>query len=182
MRLSEQEKKFLLSSARKSIESVFNNSRYAADFDHVLYPSLNEKLGAFVTLTLDNELRGCIGFITSEKNIYKTVCEAAIHASFRDPRFLPLSSVELEKILIEISVLSLPVPIKDNSEIEIGLHGLLLEDISGRAVLLPQVAVEHNFDVPAFLSALCDKAGLKPDTWQKKKLNLKIFTAEIISE
>jgi AmmeMemoRadiSam system protein A len=182
MKLSEQEKKFLLSSARESIQSVFDSKYSPSLVDYNLYPNLKVPYGAFVTLTILNELRGCIGFIISEKSLFETVCEVARHAAFRDPRFLPLTVNELEKVSIEISVLSEPVPIKDYSEIKIGLHGLLLEDVFGHAVLLPQVAVENNYNLYEFLSALCNKAGLISNAWQYKKLNIKVFTAEIISE
>lgn len=182
MKLNDDEKKFLLDSARKSILSALINKDAIPPVDYKLYPNLKEKRGIFVTLRIKDELRGCIGFITAQGDLFSTVCEAAKYAAFEDPRFLPVNLSELEKILIEISILSTPVPIKDYSEIKIGEHGLLLDEDFRRALLLPQVAVENNYDVPLFLEALCIKAGLLPSLWKKEKLRLKVFTADIFSE
>jgi uncharacterized protein len=183
MQLSEQGKRFLLFSARESIRSRFSDKHpFSIAVDYNLYPDLKISCGAFVTLTIGSELRGCIGFIISEKNLFDTVLEVAKHAAFMDPRFPPLSSNELEKISIEISALSPLITIKDYSEIKLGLHGLLLEDVIGHAVLLPQVAVENKYNLQEFLGALCIKAGLLSTSWQHKKLNIKVFTAEIFSE
>jgi AmmeMemoRadiSam system protein A len=150
--------------------------------DYLNYPSLKNHIGAFVTLLSRGELRGCIGYILSEISLYETVCEAAKQAAFSDPRFLPLTEDELEKIRIEISVLSLPQKIKNYKEIIIGKHGLILNQGHLRSILLPQVAVTNNFVCDQFLSALCEKGGLPPDTWQLQKLNLHVFTAEVFSE
>ena len=73
-------------------------------------------------------------------------------------------------------------PINDYEEIKIGLHGLLLDEEGIRALLLPQVATEHNFTLQQFLNAICQKAGIDSYTWQKRKLKLKVFTAIIFSE
>ncbi len=85
------------------------------------------------------------------------------------------------KIKIEISVLSLFEPINSYDEIELGKHGLLMEE-GGRAVLLPQVATENNYTREQFLTALCHKAGLYGEYWKETKLKLKVFTATIFSE
>ena len=104
------------------------------------------------------------------------------HAAFNDPRFNPLSISELSDIRIEISILSSFDPINEYDEIKIGVHGLLLNELGIRALLLPQVATEHNFNVPQFLTAICQKAGIDPNTWKKRKLSLKVFTATVFSE
>jgi len=182
MKLSEDEKKFLLNCARKSILSVLINEDAIPPIDYTLYPNLKEKHGVFVTLNMQDELRGCIGFTTAQGDLFASVCQAAKYAAFEDPRFVPVNLNELERISIEISILSAPVPIKNYSEIKIGEHGLLLDEDFIRALLLPQVAVENNYDVPQFLEALCIKAGLPSSYWKKQKLHLQVFTAAIFSE
>ena len=87
----------------------------------------------------------------------------------------------MDKVTIEISVLSPFEPIKGYDEIELGKHGLLLEE-GGRAVLLPQVATEQNFTRGEFLSALCRKAGLYNHYWKERQLKIKVFTALVFSE
>lgn len=182
MALSEEEKGVLLLAARDSLKSIFvDTGMPEIDFAH--YPNLRRiGQGAFVTLKIGEDLRGCIGYLKSDMNLYDTVCEAAKQAALNDPRFYPLQYEELETVSIEISVLSTFSPIGSYDEIRIGAHGLVLDDSGYRGVLLPQVAVEHNYDVDAFLSALCEKAGLPSDTWESEMLNIQVFTAVIISE
>ncbi len=181
MEFSDVEKNILLKAARDSIKAVFGEvEEPSVDFEK--YPSLEIKAGVFVTLTIHMELRGCIGYIIAETNLFETVCDAAKQAAFRDPRFLPLSFTELNKIEIEISVLSEPQKISGYNEIVLGKHGLILTHYGRRGLLLPQVATENKFSLEDFLCAICEKAGFEPFLWQKEKLNLEIFTAEIFSE
>jgi AmmeMemoRadiSam system protein A len=181
MAFSEVEKSILLKAARDSIKAVFGESAEPeADFEK--YPPLKIKAGAFVTLTIHKELRGCIGYIFAETNLFETVCEAAKQAAFRDPRFMPLSSSEINLIEIEISVLSEPKKINSYDEIELGKHGLILSHFGRRGLLLPQVATENKYNLDNFLCAICEKAGFEPFLWQVEKLNLEVFTAEIFSE
>jgi uncharacterized protein len=183
MQLSEEEKEVLLLAARDAIGALFGES-HPPVIDIQNYPHLFEKnIGAFVTLKIHKELRGCIGYLeNSELTLYNTICKAARYAAFNDPRFLPLSKSELTLINIEISVLSSFMPIKEYGDIELGKHGLLLDEPGLRALLLPQVAIENNFNLEQFLIAICQKAGSDIFLWQKKKLNLKVFTATIFSE
>jgi AmmeMemoRadiSam system protein A len=181
MELSSKEKKILLTAARESIRSLFAEADIPV-IDYITCPNLKLKAGAFVTLKINNELRGCIGFITSEQPLFDTICEVAKHAAIQDPRFPPLTPQEFNSIEIEISVLSPMKKISDYSEIKIGQHGLLVEEGYHRGLLLPQVATENNYTVNQFLTSICMKAGLSPDLWQRKKINLKVFTALVFNE
>ncbi len=181
MEFSQKEKEILLLIARESIKSLFGKADIPSP-DYKLYPNLKLNAGAFVTLKIKDELRGCIGYITSEQPLFETICEVAKHAAAQDPRFPPLTLREFDLINIEISVLSPLKQISDYSEIEIGTHGLLVEEGYRRGLLLPQVATENNYSVQQFLTSICVKAGLSPDLWKKKKLNLKVFTALIFNE
>lgn len=181
MELSSKEKEILLLTARESIRSLFGKADIPV-VDYNVHPSLKIKAGAFVTLRIKHELRGCIGFITSEQPLFETICEVAKHAAIQDPRFPPLSKREFDLIDIEISVLSPLKKISDYSEIKIGEHGLLVEEGFHRGLLLPQVATENNYSVQQFLTSVCMKAGLSPDLWQRKKLNLRVFTALVFNE
>ncbi len=182
MELSQEEKGVLLIAARESIKSLFGE-KIPPIIDYSKYGTLSKTgPGAFVTITMNNQLKGCIGYITSQTTVYETVCEAAKQAAGNDPRFRPLTRDEVSKINIEISILSVPVPISGYEEIKIGKHGLVLDEHYNRALLLPQVATENNFDVPKFLTALCEKAGINPYEWEERTLNLKTFTAAVFSE
>jgi AmmeMemoRadiSam system protein A len=180
MELTNDEKEILLKSARQSILSVFGEVE-KPEINYTAYPLLKQKVGAFVTLKIDGELRGCIGFIFAVSPLFETVCEMAQSAAFNDPRFNKLAREEYDKLKIEISVLSPFEPIERYDEIEIGKHGLLLDE-GGRAVLLPQVASENNFTREQFLTALCHKAGLYGEYWKERVLKIKVFTATVFSE
>ncbi len=181
MELTENDKGTLLTAARDSIKALYENLPPLVP-DYSQYPNLKVNAGAFVTLKIFGQLRGCIGYIISKTSVFETVCNAAVQAAIHDPRFFPVAEDEIDDISIEISVLSEPVPIKEYSEIEIGTHGLILEYKNYRSLLLPQVAVEQNFTIEEFLSALCEKAGLKADLWRADKVNISMFTATVFSD
>jgi AmmeMemoRadiSam system protein A len=180
MELSTEEKEILLKAARESILAEFSEGELTK-VDYKAYPKLKMELGAFVTLHINNQLRGCIGYIIAQKALFETIFDAAKHSAFGDPRFPQLSRDEVDEVIIEISVLSPFDPIKSYDEIEVGKHGLLLDE-GGRAVLLPQVATEQNFNRAEFLTALCHKAGLYGNYWKERMLNIKVFTALVFSE
>ena len=181
MELSLIEKKILLTAARESIRSIFSNEKMPAT-DYSKFPIFKSKSGAFVTITIKKKLRGCIGYITSTDPLFETVCNSAIQAATKDPRFQILKESEFENIELEISILSEPFPMNDYEEIEIGKHGLILEEEGRRALLLPQVPIEHNFNKDQFLSAICQKGGFPSNYWEKKLLNISLFTASVFSE
>ena len=180
MKISLEEKNILLKASRQSIASLFNGKEPVAP-DYKKFPLLKEKLGAFVTLTKNGQLRGCIGYIIGREPLFDTICNAAVHAAVNDPRFSSLKETELPHIHIEISILSEFTPINSYDEIIIGMHGLYLDEGSG-GLLLPQVATEHRMNRDEFLSALCNKAGFYSGFWEERMLKIKVFTAEIFSE
>lgn len=181
MKLSSQEKQFLISLARFAIESNFYPNTSVPKFD--FYSQIfNSKCGVFVTLTINKKLRGCIGYVFPDQKLTETVKDAAYQAAFFDPRFSPLTKEEFSNIIIEISILSEPFPLASYEEIVLGKHGLILEEGAHKSLLLPQVPIEHNMDKDSYLSALCTKAGLFEDYWKEKKLNLYGFTASVFSE
>lgn len=181
MEVTDEEKKILLAAARNSIRSLFTAVEIKEP-DYEKYPVLKIQAGAFVTLTESGKLRGCIGYILSERPLFDTVCEAAINSAENDPRFQAVCESELKNIAIEISILSPPFPLNSYDEIEIGKHGLILEEMGRRGLLLPQVPVEHHMDKEQYLDALCQKAGFYPGYWKTKQLQLHAFTATIFSE
>ena len=144
--------------------------------------NLQRKHGAFVTLTLHGQLRGCIGFVIAERPLLETVREAARAAAFQDPRFSPLRGAELEEIHLEISVLSEPRRVHDVGEIRLGEHGLIVRRGFRSGLLLPQVATEYGWDRETFLSHTCAKAGLPRDSWRDPDTEIELFGAEVFGE
>ncbi len=143
-------------------------------------PHLAEPRGAFTTLHLREKLRGCIGYISPVDSLYKTVADTARSAAFDDPRFEPVTPAEALDLKIEISVLSVPQPIRPD-EVVIGKHGLIVIHANRRGLLLPQVAIEWEWDREAFLAQTSLKAGLPPDAW-RHGAELQGFTAEVFGE
>jgi uncharacterized protein len=141
---------------------------------------LAEPRGAFTTLHLEGKLRGCIGHVMPGQSLYATVAEAAKAAALEDPRFPPVTQAEVQRLKIEISVLSLLQPIRAD-EVVVGQHGLVVTQGNSRGLLLPQVPIEWKWDRETFLAETCLKAGLPSDAWQRGAL-LQGFTAEVFGE
>ena len=178
--LTQEEKRELLGIAREAIRLNLNSGspRESPRFRG----SLQEQKGAFVTIRIDKQLRGCIGCLDTTRPVAEVVTEVAPKAAVEDPRFPPLSVFELEQATIEISVLSPLQAIHTIDEIEVGIHGLVIELGPNRGLLLPQVAREHSWDKGTFLSAVSRKAGLHPSAWQDPEARLYVFTAEVFGE
>ncbi len=141
--------------------------------------TLREPLGAFVTLTIRDRLRGCIGHIVGDRPLFETIGGMAEAAAFEDPRFPPLTQGEFEAVEIEISILSPLAPCPDPELVEVGRHGLLVRRGGYSGLLLPQVPVEWGWDRNVFLDQTCRKAGLEPGCWKKPGTSLYWFEAEV---
>jgi len=176
--LSEADQQFLLRLARRALEE---SVRYDSLPEVEAPPGpLREKCGAFVTLHKMGRLRGCIGYIESLKPLYQTICECAMAAALRDPRFDAVTTEELPILHVEISVLSPLVEITPD-QVEVGRHGLLISRGGQRGVLLPQVPVEWKWNREQFLEETCLKAGLPPDAW-RHGAKIQAFTAQVFGE
>lgn len=137
--------------------------------------------GAFVTLTLDGKLRGCIGRIEAHGPLWRVVGNMAVAAAFHDPRFPSLSKEDLSRIAIEISILGPLELVDDIDDIVVGTHGLFIRKGPYSGLLLPQVASARNWDVRTFLGETCRKAGLDQNEWEDNA-DVYMFTADILSE
>jgi len=133
---------------------------------------------AFVTLRNGGHLRGCIGLIGHRRPLSECVRDAAGRA-LSDSRFAPVSEDELPELDIEISVLTEFSSVTDVATIEVGRHGLLVSASGRSGLLLPQVAVEHEWDRESFLAHACMKAGLAPEHWQRPDLTIEVFEAQV---
>jgi hypothetical protein len=133
-----------------------------------------------VTLTEGGRLRGCIGHIEARKPLYATVRECARAAALDDPRFPAVTPAELSLLQLEISILS-PLLDIDPQQVEVGRHGLLISRGAQRGLLLPQVAVEWDWDREQFLAETCLKAGLPGNAWQHGA-RIQAFTAQVLKE
>ncbi len=187
--------KELIKFARNNIENFLKEGN-KLEINKELKTKYGKKGGAFVTLNKiasnsDNSLRGCIGIILPHYPLIETIGIVSISAAVEDPRFPEVKLIEMEDILVEISILSIPEKIKVDkpeeylNEIVIGRDGLIITCGNRRGLLLPQVPVEHNrnWDSKTFLEHTCEKAWIPKDSW--KNMNTTIverFTATIFEE
>jgi AmmeMemoRadiSam system protein A len=174
---SRDERLTLLRAAHVSIESQLADQAFSFDAPTA---HLAEKRGAFTTLYIRGELRGCVGYVFPVASLYRTVAETARAAAFEDIRFSPLTAAELPDLEIHLSVLSPLEPIRAE-EVEVGRHGLLVSLDGRRGLLLPQVPVEHGWARETFLEQTCRKAGLALDAWRRGAA-LEAFTAELFGD
>jgi AmmeMemoRadiSam system protein A len=178
-RLDDKQKEYLLGLAREAITAKLKTGRAikAETADKVM----SAKRGAFVTLKVDDELRGCIGYPLPYKPLAETIVEMAIAAATQDRRFDPVHESELQRLRIEISVLTLPRPVKDAREVCVGKHGIIVSKGYNKGLLLPQVPTEYGWERETYLRHGCLKAGLNEDAWEKGA-KIEVFEAEVFSE
>lgn len=174
---SPDERSHLLTLAHQSILSALEGREIPLDPPTAHFA---EPRGAFTSLYLRQQLRGCVGYVLPVSSVYRAVADTARAAAFEDTRFYPVTLDEARDLQIELSILSPPQPIKPE-EIEIGRHGLLISMGGYRGLLLPQVPVEHHWDRETFLDQTCRKAGLGSDAW-RKGATIEGFTAEVFGE
>jgi uncharacterized protein (TIGR00296 family) len=188
-----QDGKKLIDFARKNIETFLNKNRPMIIPDDIKNKFSND-YGVFVTLntfkTSGNPLRGCIGYPEPSFPLYDAIHKASIKSATEDPRFPTVSIEEMNKILIEISILTPPKLIEVQKsddylkKIVIGRDGLIIEKGWRRGLLLPQVPVDHgrNWDVKKFLEHTCLKAGLNADEWKNLDTNIYSFQGILFEE
>ena len=175
--------RILLEVAENSLKTALLGEDRAGAPD--IPPSVRRELqrhsGAFVTLTENGRLRGCIGQIVSDRPVLDTVREMAVSAGLHDPRFAPVRTNELAALRYEVSVLTEPTPVKGPGDIVVGRDGVILSKRGRSAVFLPQVAPEQGWDVPTMLMHLSLKAGLSADDW-KSGAAFETFRAQIFKK
>ncbi len=188
--LSMEDGRTLVGTARQAITNHFDGKSFEATTNGG--SELSVPRGVFVTL-LDNVisrgLRGCIGNPFPATSLLNETVRCAVDAATMDPRFAPIRQDEfLRSITVEATVLSPLEPIMVESpldlplNIQVGRDGLFVEGIGTRGLLLPQVAVDEDFDEEEFLNQCCLKAGLMPDAWIAGSVKVARFQAQIFSE
>jgi uncharacterized protein (TIGR00296 family) len=148
-----------------------------------------EPRGVFVTINMNGNLRGCIGFPEPVMPLYDSIIQAAKSAASSDPRFTPLEKNELDSVTIEVSVLTLPrmIEVRNPEDytkiIKVGQDGLIVRGVYESGLLLPQVAVEYKWDAKTFLEQTCRKANLPADSWMDfDRVRVYKFQSQVFSE
>lgn len=185
--LSEDEKRILLRLAREALEEGVRGKDIPPLNLTLLTPLLRAEGASFVTLSINGQLRGCIGSLQPYQSLVDDVREHAVAAALQDYRFPPVRPSELSKIHLEISRLTLPQPLNYTdaadllSKLRPGIDGVILRDGSRRATFLPQVW-EQIPDKAEFLNHLCAKMGAAPNRWRQKNLDVQIYQVEEFHE
>lgn len=181
----------LVAAARKAIAHYLQTSRIEIPSELLKDPRFDQRLGCFVTLKMNDtekSLRGCIGFPEPTHKLSEALPKAAIYAATDDPRFPAVVYDELEALLVEVSVLTRPSrvdvlnPEELPSSIDVGTDGLVLKWPFGSGLLLPQVALEQDWDVHEYLENLSLKAGATPDQWRSRESVIYKFKAQVFQE
>lgn len=178
MVISPEDQPRLIALARRALEARVRHADLP-DIDSTLAPDVHR--GAFVSIFHDGELRGCLGRLNSPLPIARLVAQLAQAVADSDPRFDRVTPQELAGIGLEISVLTQEREIQSVDEIEVGRHGLIIEQGMSRGLLLPQVPDEHGWNRDTFLGQTCLKAGLAADAW-RRGARIFVFEAQIFGE
>jgi len=184
---SADQRKFLLELARRTITRVTNGDSPPELDAATVSENLRSSRACFVTLTKNNDLRGCIGSIFPEEPLYQAVISRARAAALEDRRFLPVRSEELKDIQIEISVLTIPRRLEFRSPEDLmqklrpGTDGVVLRMGMRQSTFLPQVW-EQIPDKTDFLDHLAQKAGMSASAWRESGTSVLIYQVEAFKE
>jgi AmmeMemoRadiSam system protein A len=187
LKLTVDDKETLLKLARQTIQLAVADKELPNIKLDEFSNTLTHNGASFVTLTLDGNLRGCIGSLEAHQPLVLDVREHAVQAALEDYRFHPVTVNEASEIKIEISHLSSPVPLRyDQPEaLPVALHpgedGVIIKDGYRRATFLPQVWQQLP-NPEEFLSHLCSKMGAPADTWRRKMLEVSIYHVDEFAE
>jgi AmmeMemoRadiSam system protein A len=178
--MNDVQKQILLKVARDTVEAVISGEPTEAPQSDD--PELNAPCGCFVTLKNHSRLRGCIGQFISESPLIELVADMAKASATGDPRFFadPITAGELDRLDVEISVLS---PLQRTDEplsLRLGVDGIYIKRGHTSGCFLPQVATETGWSKEEFLSYCCaHKAGLAADAWRDPETEVYLFTADV---
>lgn len=181
--MDNEQKDILLKIAHDSLIAAIKEKSYTAPKSDI--PALNEHCGCFVTLKNNEHLRGCIGQFTSEIPLIELIAQMAKASATSDPRFRaePITMDELDKMDIEISVLSPLKLTNDPLSLRLGIDGIFIKKGNLSGCFLPQVATETNWSKQQFLSYCCShKAGLPEAAWKQPDTEVYLFSAEVFGE
>lgn len=185
--MEKKHRDFLLKLARKTIEKKATKDILTLQEVHSLDDALKERRGCFVTLTMNDTLRGCIGYILPVSPLYQAIIENAYNAAYSDPRFSPVKLEEVKDLHVEISLLTVPEKIDYDDEEDLlkklnpEKDGVIVRKGFHSATFLPQVW-EQLPKKEDFLSHLCLKAGLKPNEWATAAMDVEVYNAEVFEE
>ena len=185
--LNNHQGQVLLKIARQTIAGRLGIKSVDVDSNELRDMAFQDRRGTFVTLTIDGQLRGCIGNLDATESLLAGVQRNAINAAFHDPRFNALDAEDFDKVDIEISILTEPQLLKYRNskdllnKLRVNVDGVILRKGQHSATFLPQVwdQLPHP---KQFLSHLCVKAGLAADAWKKQDIDISTYQVQYFEE
>lgn len=186
-KLTKQEQEFLLTLARDTAEEYLKTGKKPVVDESKLTPSLKKVQGCFTTFTKNHNLRGCIGHILPQEELYKCVMDNAISAAVNDRRFSPVIYDEMKDINIEVSVLTVPQKLEFSSgedllnKLRPMVDGVVLKQGFKQSTYLPQVWANFQ-SKEEFLPSLCRKGGMSEDCWKDTSTEVFTYQAFVFEE
>jgi len=146
--------------ARETVERYVSTGKRIAVPEYLPEEALTRRAGTFVSLKKFGQLRGCIGTISAiEDNIAKEIIQNAISAAVRDPRFPPVTSIELKDLVYSVDVLGETEDIDSPEDLDVKKYGVIVSSGYRRGLLLPNL--EGIDDVEDQISIAMQKAGIR---------------------
>ncbi len=175
----------LIRAARGVIELHGRSPHFEPEMIEKQFKSFNKKEKVFVRLMHypTNTIRGTSEISEQSIPMIRAVINAVLSAGFGSQNNIPVSSHEIDELIIELNIISEPIPltgsyISKRNDITIGKHGLILKYGSRKGVVLPSYAIDNNLDRTHFLEAACIAAGLEKDHWKQPKVELYRFESQ----
>ncbi len=157
---SEDLESYILNLAKEAVETYVKERRVITPQN--IPEELNRRAGAFVTIKKHGELRGCIGTIQgTQPNLAYEIVQNAISSATQDPRFFPVSEEELPELQYSVDILNPPEKVKDISQLDPKVYGVIVERGWQRGLLLPDLEGVDTVEEQLRIAAL--KAGLSLD-------------------
>lgn len=177
--IPEDARRQLLKVARVAV-AVASRSAPSHALDEAMHEASVSDLraSAFVTITEDGELRGCMGILDPDSPVLQSVAEAAACAARTDPRFRPVTPSELEGLEVDVSVMGPLVPIADPLSFRLGIDGIVVQRGGRRGLLLPEVAEPGGLDRTGMLEIASRKAGLPSNAWSDPEATVYVFRTD----
>ncbi|MCL5675178.1 MAG: TIGR00296 family protein [Candidatus Marsarchaeota archaeon] len=180
----------LVRSARNAIELHQTMANFRNEVIERQISRFDDEMGVFVTIEHypTRTLRGRMGFPTPHNTLKHMLVEAAISAATEDPRFVPVSHMEFDEMLIEINLLSKPELIESRkiadikNSIKVGRDGLMIKYGYNSSLILPAVAIEKQWSAEEFLRNVCVDAGLPEHAWKNRSARLYRFRSQAFRE
>ena len=188
-RFSVEEGEKLVREARNSIELFISSPIFNIKLIERRLSEFDDETGIFVSIEHypTGSPRGRMGFLRPIGKIKRMLPEAAIAASTEDPKHVPISHLEFDEMVVEVSLLTRPMKIAGKAEdikkaIKIGRDGLMLKYGYNSNVILPMEAIDKGFGIEELLNELCVGAGLEKHLWKSHDVAIYKFHSQTFKE